>query len=295
MNTVFVFLLVFGVPLTLTIWNIFELFKLLQHKSDKMCNKIIEIGAILLGWVYTFAYIFLLDVQFVSWDVPILEDMETYTMLAPEYFPTFCIVVGVALLSYLVARFVPLYRQPPLVSVLCLSGIYLGAAECVLWCIQTYHDPFYLIFPINILILLAKTVLILLFQRASAVQDNEGSQKLGRLSRFLCHSSHWPWLALLLTIPLLGLIIMVNRQLCVANAFEQLLEEHSPRAHRLLRGTYDKIGYPISKHIKSPYVADFIYFAMKPLEWLFTLTLYLVDVKPENRIARQYPHTKVPS
>ena len=33
---------------------------------------------------------------------------------------------------------------------------------------------------------------------------------------------------------------------------------------------------------------DVIYYLMKPLEWIFLLVLYLVDRKPENRIALQY-------
>jgi len=82
--------------------------------------------------------------------------------------------------------------------------------------------------------------------------------------------------------------IVVNRQLCVANAFEQLLEERTPRFHRALRNFYDTYGYPISRHIKTPVTADLIYLIMKPLEWLFVVVLYLFDEKPEDRIARQY-------
>lgn len=82
--------------------------------------------------------------------------------------------------------------------------------------------------------------------------------------------------------------IMVNRQLCVANAFEQLLEERTPRFHRALRNFYDTYGYPVSRHIKTPFCADVIYLIMKPLEWLFVIVLYLFDEKPENRIAGQY-------
>ncbi len=81
---------------------------------------------------------------------------------------------------------------------------------------------------------------------------------------------------------------MVNRQLCVANAFEQLLEEHTPRFHRALRNFYDTYGYPVSRHIRTPLSADIIYLIMKPLEWLFVIVLYLFDEKPEDRIARQY-------
>ena len=81
---------------------------------------------------------------------------------------------------------------------------------------------------------------------------------------------------------------MVNRQLCVANAFEQLLEERTPRFHRALRSFYDTYGYPVSRHIKTPFSADVIYLIMKPLEWLFVVVLYLFDEKPEDRIAKQY-------
>ena len=85
-----------------------------------------------------------------------------------------------------------------------------------------------------------------------------------------------------------GSKIMVNRQLCVANAFEQLLEERTPRFHRALRKFYDTYGYPISKHIRTPLAADIVYLIMKPLEWVFVMVLYLFDAKPEDRIARQY-------
>ena len=82
--------------------------------------------------------------------------------------------------------------------------------------------------------------------------------------------------------------VVVNRQLCIANAFEQVLEEKTPRFHRFLRRNYDRYGYPFAKHIKKKLAMDLIYYLMKPLEWLFLLVLYLVDRKPENRIAMQY-------
>lgn len=91
-----------------------------------------------------------------------------------------------------------------------------------------------------------------------------------------------------------GHTVVVNRQLCVANAFEQVLEEKIPNVHKVIRFIYDNIGYPISKHIKSKTIADIIYFLMKPLEWLFIIVLYFVDVNPEDRIAVQYPHRAKP-
>ena len=82
--------------------------------------------------------------------------------------------------------------------------------------------------------------------------------------------------------------VIVNRQLCVANAFEQILEERVPRFHKIVRHLYDTYGFPIAKLVHSPYVADCIYILMKPLEWLFLMVLYFCDVNPENRIAVQY-------
>lgn len=82
--------------------------------------------------------------------------------------------------------------------------------------------------------------------------------------------------------------IVVNRQLCVANAFEQLIEEKAPRFHKAVRTFYDTYGYPISKHINSAWSADVVYLLMKPLEWIFVFVLYLFDTRPEDRINRQY-------
>lgn len=83
--------------------------------------------------------------------------------------------------------------------------------------------------------------------------------------------------------------VVVNRQLMVANAFENVLEEHTPHFHRAVRNFYDKYGFPISNYIRFNKTAcDVTYFIMKPLEWLFLIVLYMVDVNPENRIAVQY-------
>lgn len=82
--------------------------------------------------------------------------------------------------------------------------------------------------------------------------------------------------------------VVVNRQLCIANAFEQILEEKTPRFHRAVRNFYDTYGFPVSKLIRTKRAADLVYIIMKPLEWMFLCVIYLCDVNPENRIAVQY-------
>jgi len=82
--------------------------------------------------------------------------------------------------------------------------------------------------------------------------------------------------------------VVVNRQLQVANAFELVLEWKTPRLHRIIRNFYDKYGFPIARCIRTKTACDVVYVIMKPLEWIFTIVLYLTLVHPENVIAVQY-------
>ena len=85
-----------------------------------------------------------------------------------------------------------------------------------------------------------------------------------------------------------GKRILVNRQLLVANAFENILEQYTPKLHKVIRYLYDKYGYPLSNHINTAWAADLTYILMKPLELIFIFVLYTVDKNPENRINIQY-------
>jgi hypothetical protein len=86
-----------------------------------------------------------------------------------------------------------------------------------------------------------------------------------------------------------GIPIVVNRQLAIANAFEDLLRERWPRFGRLARRVYDRVGLPVSRYIRRPWLADLTYLAMKPAEWLFAAALLLLDRgDPEERIDRMY-------
>lgn len=90
----------------------------------------------------------------------------------------------------------------------------------------------------------------------------------------------------------IGHYIVVNRQLMVANAFEDLIAEKMPKFHKVVRGFYNRYGYPVSRHITTPLRADIVYILMKPLEYIFVSVLYLFDSQPENRIAVQYSDYK---
>ena len=85
--------------------------------------------------------------------------------------------------------------------------------------------------------------------------------------------------------------ILCNRQLLIANAFEELIEDKFPHIHKYIRRNYNKVGNFIHRYygvFNRKYIADLVYLLMKPLEWFFLIILYTFDQNPENRIAKQY-------
>ncbi|MFC4162897.1 DUF6688 family protein [Epilithonimonas zeae] len=85
-----------------------------------------------------------------------------------------------------------------------------------------------------------------------------------------------------------GQPIIVNRQLQIANAFEELIADWSPKIHQFVRSNYDKYGYNLSIKINNQKASDVTYVLMKPLEWFFLFCLYLFCEKPEAKIKKQY-------
>jgi hypothetical protein len=85
-----------------------------------------------------------------------------------------------------------------------------------------------------------------------------------------------------------GVPIIVNRQLMIANAFEELLQENLPILHKIIRNAYDTYGLPLSNYINKTAYSNITYLIMKPIEWIFLCTLYLCCICPEEKINKQY-------
>ena len=81
---------------------------------------------------------------------------------------------------------------------------------------------------------------------------------------------------------------IVNRQLMIANAFEEWIQDIAPAFHQSGRQFYDRYGYNLSRKISSVKASNITYAIMKPLEWFFLLVLYLFCTQPEARIQKQY-------
>ena len=354
-------------PFVLTAAEIILLVKGRKDHDLYRKGRIFDIVGVTLGVFYSLLYLsFFSEVSFGRDWYEQLANRQTHTPIYTEAQITVIMVALVAVVGYLVVNYIPLNEMPPLMLVLGMAAIYMGAVESVVWGIQVFRgksfDFFLLLLPLNCLLLTARTVShkmwewnqLLAKDASRREQYQEGSGVLHACNRFLAKSERWPLAAFLLMWPLLGILIgillllgqkpdaviraftetsdwnlsqrvapqniyydehylctvaagghesivkprrlgvrhghqvIVNRQLCVANAFEQVLEERTPRFHRAVRHFYDTYGFPVAKLIHSKYTADLIYFLMKPLEWIFLIVLYLTDVNPENRIAIQY-------
>lgn len=57
-------------------------------------------------------------------------------------------------------------------------------------------------------------------------------------------------------------------QLKAFRAFESTWQRRRPASHRAFRRVYNRVGPVIAGRIRSPYAADAVYLALKPVEWL---------------------------
>lgn len=359
-------------PLILTLLNLIFLFKPNQGKKARHAGRIIEYTTVAVGLLFTLLYMSISSINYFADYYVQLYNAQVHTPIYTESWPTLIVMACVALLGYLIQRIFPLAKQPPLVTVLSLSAMYMGIIICAVYIVQisgfskVYHDSLvFSLYPFNLIIIALKVIKEITIDWKSVHPAEEEAQfgekkRMLALNKILCRACMLPVVAFVALLPLLGIIIailtlmgqapdsiirawtqtaewtlsqqtappniyydehylctvaagghskvvkplrngkrhghdvIVNRQLCVANAFEQLLEERTPKFHKFIRGVYDKYGYPIARHIRTKTAADIVYFIMKPLEWIFLAVLYLCDVHPENRIAVQYPHKPLP-
>ena len=353
----------FIAPLLMTAYNICYLVIRTQTAPVQKAGRRMEYAAIVFGAFCSFLWGAISNINWYNdWPEQLYND-GLHTPIATWTMPTVITLSVIAFMGYLILRVRRTSTLPPLLATLSIGAMYLGGTLCIIWCLQiAAHDLLLCLYPANLLLIGAKVIKEMVVSRKGEEHpEPQGKSKLIlSFHHLLSRAENWPWLGILLALPLLGLTIailtlfgqtpdsiiqawtqtsdwtlsqqiapqniyvdqhylctvaagghpkvvkplregrrhghkvLVNRQLCIANAFEQLLEERLPRTHRAIRSFYDKCGYPIAKHIKSPYMADAIWFLMKPLEWFFLTVLYLCDPKPENRIAVQYPHAPLP-
>ena len=337
------------IPLAFTVANTYQLFR----KTNKTYVYFIEGFGIPIGLLFLNLVLNIEGIEYVMW----YEAIDSFSDYPPFdisrlYQLTILLILGIMGWAFL--RFCPISKQPPLLTVIGFAFLYAAFITLIILMIQIAKNDFtyyvMLIFPINILIIIAK----LIREQISYRKNQPVKEELFGIKKILSKSYSLPvlgfvalaiFIGLLLMILILfgqspdeltkiwtntaewtfsqqippprldhtghylctvaatghrklvkpirvgkrnGELIIVNRQLMIANAFEDLIKERTPKFHKAVRNFYDKTGFPISKYINTKFRSDIVYIIMKPLEWVFLTVLYLCDVNPENRIAIQY-------
>ena len=360
-------------PFVVTLYELAYLIMTIIRKdmsSDKPLKRHLLIAYdmfnILAAVGYSVIYLELMDdvVFDADWNKQ-LVNREVHAPIYTGSYLTIGVIVVLFFIAMLTVVAISSDKRSPLVTVLCISGMYMGTILVTAIIIQLMgiltSDPLgffcFLLIEVDILAVVAR---IIIAEVRVYKPDTDRMSKINsvpflkKCNELLNDSRKWPLLAFILMWPMLGMVIMiltlfgqapssvikaftetaeytfstkippqnltvdehylctvaaggherivkpirmgrrhgypvvVNRQLCVANAFEQILEEKTPALHKAVRGFYDKYGLPVAKLIRTKLVADIVWFLMKPLEYVFLIVLYLTDVHPEDRICRQY-------
>ncbi|SEM15778.1 hypothetical protein SAMN04487770_12741 [Butyrivibrio sp. ob235] len=338
------------------------------NKVKIIASRVFDAFVLIIGPTYEWLYIG--EIKNATWyDWPEqLYNAQRHTPIYTGAVATVMIIFLLAILGYIILQYTPLNELPPLVAVLSMAAMYLGIIQLIILTVQVFGvgdemDVYLFPLPACCILITARTIVEKIYEWNDNRFDTsklEQNPVLKTSDTILKNVILWPFFAIFLMIPLLGILIAilylfgqapdsvikawtetsqwnlstkispqniyydehylctvaagghrrvvkpirkgirhghevtVNRQLCIANAFEQILEEKTPHLHRAVRAFYDKYGFPVARLIKSRWIADAVYFIMKPLEWFFLIVIYMVDVHPENRIAVQYMGDKTP-
>ena len=297
-----------GLPWILTIINTINLVSKNKIKED-----IIDLLIIILGIIFT-----ILLYSYNSYKDYNIQLAISYGQTGGGGFyhapilwssmPTIITLAIIGIVSYIIVRIKKL-DLPPLIIVLCMSGMVIGIILSMIWIyqisknLQDFLNVYYLLFPINYIICVIRICkeIIYKFDNLQKEKKEYNNKILNLCSKTLNNSSTWPGLAILLAIPMLIVIvsililcgqrpdeiiraftetsdwklstkispppieydahylctvslrghkelvkpirygirknnrIVVNRQLCVANAFEDYIQEKLPRTHHFIR------------------------------------------------------------
>lgn len=173
LNSLF-YLFLFGViavmPVFLTVENLVFLFLRPTPERSKAALPA-ELLTVFFGAGLSALYFELSDIVFADWNVQ-LYNRELHSPIEPGSLLTIGVLAAVAAAGYAVLRFLPLKKQPPLLSVLSIAAVYLGIALCALWCFQLFEnfEIFLCIFPFNCIVIALKTIRFTVSQKAELLR-----------------------------------------------------------------------------------------------------------------------------
>lgn len=202
-------------PFVLTFINFFMMLKRPVEEKMIRAEKWFEFITVILGSVYSllFSSIFV-HIDFTADWTETLYNLEQHTPIWTESYPTVIAVAFVGIIGYLILSWIPLKKMPPLVIVSAMAAMYLGTGECILWMIQIQGESdFLMILPFNCIVITIKTIRRKVGEwnemEGHAVNYDETSSFLKTLNGKLENAKNWPLAALILMLPLLGIMICI--------------------------------------------------------------------------------------
>ena len=177
---------------------------------------------VLLGLFFSGVFIaFLEDVTDAYWDVQLVNS-EVHQILNSQTRGIYIVLMLIGAAGFVVLATRKMENTPPLVSVLAIAAMYPAAISCVIWCLHIWpldhRDEFtfpLMVLPINLIIMMCSLIRekIIEWNDISAKQLADGGiENAGavRHKGFLGKAQNWPLVALLLMLPLLGIVLGVS-------------------------------------------------------------------------------------
>ena len=177
---------------------------------------------VLLGLFFSGVFIaFLEDVTDAYWDVQLVNS-EVHQILNSQTRGIYIVLMLIGAAGFVVLATRKMENTPPLVSVLAIAAMYPAAISCVIWCLHIWpldhRDEFtfpLMVLPINLIIMMCSLIRekIIEWNDISAKQPADGgieNDGAVRHKGFLGKAQNWPLAALLLMLPLLGIVLGVS-------------------------------------------------------------------------------------
>ena len=181
--------------------------------------RLFDAQALVFGMILEYIYLWnFKELRIRDW----YEQLTNYDRHTPIYTGaalTVAAIFIVAIIGYVILNYFSMEKLPPLVAVLSMSAGYLGVIQIIVFTVQTieidiikydFLELYLLILPVCSVLITARTVLSKVHEWRSISMEKSKIQENAVLNKFdviLNNSLYWPVLALVLALPLLGVLI----------------------------------------------------------------------------------------
>ena len=188
-------------------------------RKKKSIFLVVDLITVFAAVALEMAYLDLCEVMFgADWQTQ-LYNSQKHQPIYTGSLPTFITIASIGIIGLCVLNLIRVNRTPPLIPVLAMSALYLGVLLSIVFTIHVIDFgrmglfELYLLLPPIAFILMSLRVIFCIVREYDPSSDRmskvEGSSTLSSLSGILNNSKRWPLIALIMMIPLLGIMICI--------------------------------------------------------------------------------------